>query len=653
MYKNKIATIALLVSLLTLAGCSNVDTSSSTPSSDETSSSAPAIEDYDVVGQTKIRLSDAMFEEIMEEKPSASYDSSLPDFNRDGVERMLTTTDYAPNDSKDVFTNYVDGDTTQFTSYNGLYTVKVRYLGVDTPESTSEIEEWGKSASLFNQSRLKNAKHVIVQSAASAMGVADGSTVLPRYAPADIDTYQRSLAYVWYTDVENPTKDDFRNLNLELVYEGYSLFSGAMAEMCPRDENGDYLDTSFYDAFINAADIAQAYHKGMYSGETDENYYYGDPIDISLADIYDTDWYTQHEDGYYSMYCDEKTRYTFEGVVSRKVGNAFYIQDTYDETDPENSTYGLYVFTNQYYSPIQVGNRVRISGCLSYYGGAYELTGLSYSFFNPRPGDIEQVLDDNGNPVVEEITPIKATSQEIYDGKYNAVLVELVDDNGDPSTVYFNKSGQVTTKYTSIFSYGGSQEYNTYNTTYPFYNTDNDIVLYGRADEDMEEFSGNFSNLLNDPQSIRLSVSGETLILGDWQSDVYTSRDGTVTNETIDSNGIAVTSYKFFTGGLNCYIPGAHDLEGEHPDGTAIAPGEVSVSYAKEAMNAEEKISAGEEDIASLVPDNTMLYVTNFKRKKIEGLVGIAIHYVSTGGNEKYSINICDEDDLGLISEVE
>lgn len=149
--KNKklLVSLLLVTSSLTLLGsCGRNNNTTSTIST-------PSIDDYDVVGQTKLNLDDDLFNTLMTKKKTSDYDKTLMDFNRDGVERMLTNTDYAPNDADDVFTNYVDGDTTQFTSYNGNYTVKVRYLGVDTPESTSEVEEWGRSASLFNKSILK------------------------------------------------------------------------------------------------------------------------------------------------------------------------------------------------------------------------------------------------------------------------------------------------------------------------------------------------------------------------------------------------------------------------------------------------------------------------------------------------------------------
>ena len=49
------------------------------------------------------------------------------------------------------FMNYVDGDTTHVEAKNLGYTIKIRYLGIDTPESTSEIEKWGLTASYYSK----------------------------------------------------------------------------------------------------------------------------------------------------------------------------------------------------------------------------------------------------------------------------------------------------------------------------------------------------------------------------------------------------------------------------------------------------------------------------------------------------------------------
>ena len=361
------------------------------------------ITEVDYTGQTHLKLDADLFAKVMKNKSNGTFDGeNYCDLNVDGVEKMLTESDYPTDCQSKVFTNYVDGDTTSFTTYNGFYNVKVRYLAVDTPESTSEIEEWGKSASKFNKSKLSAAKHVIVQSAGCAR---TGKT-----AVADLDGYQRSLAYVWYSDVENPTQNDFRNLNLELVQEGYSIFSGSredMVEFETVDGVAVVKDDSFYSAFVAANDQAKALKKHIYSDEKDPNYYYGAPKKLGLDALYDTTLYDLEADFKgkkvkYSTYCDEFTRWTFEGVVSRKAGNAFYIQDTID-----GKTYGLYVFTFRTYPPVQVGNRIRVSGILSYYGGIYELSGVSYSMFDHQEGDIEYVKDEKGN-IVYDTDKLKA-----------------------------------------------------------------------------------------------------------------------------------------------------------------------------------------------------------------------------------------------------
>lgn len=644
-----------------LAGCQPISTTSTnsatTPDSstqssttETSSSSGRYVENVDVVANTKLNLEEDLFEEVMARKSTASYDKTLVDFNSCGVERVLTEDDYAPNDEDDVFTNYVDGDTTQFTSYNGVYTVKVRYLAVDTPESTSEIEEWGKSASIFNETTLKSAKHIIVQSATSAQ--------TGKYGAADIDTYGRSLAYVWYTTVEDPTLSDFRNLNLELVYEGYSLFNGAREDM--SDE--------MYNAFMQANEIAEYYKKARYSGEEDPNYYYGSPIELGLDDIYDETYYTNTDGSVkYSYYCDEYTRYTFEGVVSRKVGSAFYIQDTIDGTP-----YGLYVFTLKNYAPIQVGNRIRVSGVLSWYGGAYELTGISYSFFNPQEGDIEYVLDEDGNRITEEIEPVEVTPAELQAGKYNCVLVKLKGTTGD-DTLYFNTSwNQYNGEYSS-YSFGGSEELNAYNNAYPFYNTDNSITVFGRFGSDMSNVS-NSSTLFNTAEYIRVKIPSDILIS--------------------DANDQAVTSYRYFTGtkdyngneAYHYYIPNNSSLvySIDHADkvtvGTTIPTNDVTgtegdiyiVSETGEIANdgtaydvymysATADSDGNNWSIYSFVTgrdadgnditvtgEDVQIYRRSYTRKKVTNVVGIAQQYESTSGKSiKYSLMISQANTYG------
>ena len=89
----------------------------------------------------------------------------------------------------------IDGDTAHFYTKNGTY-VKVRFLGVDTPESTIEHEAWGKAASTYTKNRLENATTIVLES--------EGNRE---------DAYGRYLAFIWV---------DGELLNLELVQNAYS-----------------------------------------------------------------------------------------------------------------------------------------------------------------------------------------------------------------------------------------------------------------------------------------------------------------------------------------------------------------------------------------------------------------------------------------------
>lgn len=613
--KNKklLVSLILVTSSLTLLGsCGNNNTTSTI--------STRSIDDYDVLGQTKLNLDDDLFNKLMTNKSTSAYDKNLMDFNRDGVERMLTNTDYAPNDADDVFTNYVDGDTTQFTSYNGNYTVKVRYLGVDTPESTSEVEEWGRSASLFNKSILKKAKYVIIQSA--------GSAKTGKRAPADLDGYQRSLAYVWYSNEDNPTKDSFRNLNLELVYNGYSGFNA------PSDD----MKESFYNAFSDAYAIAQEYKKHKFSNEKDPNYDYNPAQVLPLDTLYDKSYYVEHFDpetneslGTYSSFCDDKTWYSFDGYVTRVVGgSAFYIQNKIGD-----NYYGLYVFTLRTYEPVQVGNWLRVTGVLDYYSGMYELKGISYSFFNHEDKDIKY-LDENGNPTEdvtkvkkEIVTPIKATSQDIYNLKYPSCLVELVGDGTETDKnkgLIFQKASN---SYGDI-TYGGTQEVNTYNEAYPFYNTDNSMVLFGRYG--VNSSIGGIG--ASDASIVRVKINRDAIIKGNYttESYVFGSDDEhvTVTEEQ------AICSYKFFCGGVSYYVPGS---ETEKQNGM-----DMKVSNARYAKMLNASSSAS-------ITKGLSVYKNTYKQQIARKIIGMSNNYISSGGNNKPSIEIVNTKDFNELED--
>ncbi|MDR0934833.1 MAG: thermonuclease family protein [Erysipelotrichaceae bacterium] len=137
-----------------------------------------------------------------------------------------------------------DGDTANFTQEgfvdagtNLPISIKTRFLGINTPESTAKVEPWGKRASLFTKHKLEAA-----QAKADEESIEQGRKVYNIVLITDVTVFgerdssgNRWLAFVWY---RNDSASDWRCLNLELVEQAYSpsqLFLNS--EVCP------YLDS--------------------------------------------------------------------------------------------------------------------------------------------------------------------------------------------------------------------------------------------------------------------------------------------------------------------------------------------------------------------------------------------------------------------------
>lgn len=128
--------------------------------------------------------------------------------------------------------SYGDGDTTDFDypsslSSFGVYDGQpVRYENIDTPEiqhgNYIQAQPWGYAAQEFTNSKLRSARHILVQSV--------------RNAPLT-ETYGRLLCFVWYSVLSSPKASDYRLLNHEIVKEGYSkiAFSGITTSLMMSD----------------------------------------------------------------------------------------------------------------------------------------------------------------------------------------------------------------------------------------------------------------------------------------------------------------------------------------------------------------------------------------------------------------------------------
>ncbi|MBO6280598.1 MAG: hypothetical protein J6M95_03355 [Bacilli bacterium] len=584
----------------------------------------PAI---DFVDKFKLDISDEVFDEVMSKTEAKNGDRTELDFRKSGIEQVRAPNKFdssgkkVARSSKEVFLNYVDGDTTHVETYNLQYTVKIRYLSIDTPESTSEIEEWGLTASYYSKyiytgndeykSYIKSTTDlstvqagatsiILVSQAASinssTMTKADlniGKTENGPYA-ATTDGNQRNLAYVWYATKQNPTKNDFRCLNLEMVYQGFSFGVGS------ADDTSDY----YYRMFDAANLSAQANRRHIYSTDTqsDPNYYYYETkgvSNLSLKKLYES---AEKDDtiGYYpvSQFANKKTLYRVKGFVSRKVGTSFYIQDKkeYDNDAVIAGTetpYGIYVFTYSE-TPIRVGDEVEVVGAVSSYGGTFQMQGITFSTISPDPVR-DTIIVTRGNT----IKPVKVTGEQFNSLKLPQILVEITDN------VWFY---QFTSTYQGVaedIGEGGSEEVNKYNTAYPFYNTSNSPIFYGSfgATDNAASINSSESNIRYSNKIIRFTVDQNILV----------------------NYGITTAySYQFFTGGSYWYnVAGAEY---------------ASAEYAPEAKPAD----CSEEEAYKY-----QAVLKTFKRKSCQpevaghGLIVISHGYESTSGNTKMTATIC------------
>ena len=222
----------------------------------------------------------------------------------------------------------IDGDTAHFTplidsTHQG--TMKARFYGIDTPESTGKVQEWGKPASNYTKEMLLEADEhgtIVVSSAQDSYGPPEPDSTGSRYV---------SLVWINLTK-KNASKDELQLLNLMIVQEGLSWVKNVQS--MPQ-----YMDT-FYAAQRQAED----YKLNMHSGEPDPYFNYGEYEDASLLDIKHELEETLADESHVNKFDGAKIR--FQGTVCGFINHVLYLQDFvyYDNDDPSQG--GEYVGIN-------------------------------------------------------------------------------------------------------------------------------------------------------------------------------------------------------------------------------------------------------------------------------------------------------------------
>lgn len=261
--------------------------------------------------------------------------------------------------------SHVDGDTSHFEvnqKFDPTGVVKARYLAVNTPETTGQIEEWGKAASRFTKDRLSSAVSIIIES--------DGEKWR-------FDGNGRYLVWVWYKSAENA---DYRCLNIELLQNGLGVGSKSS-------------DSRYGTIAVNAISQASKEKLYMFSGEEDPEFPYGGGVPVTLKELRTN--ITEYVGA----------RVVVEGVISYNSDWKAYIESYDAETD---MYYGMQIFYGYKYTALHgvlaQGNRVRVTGVIGEHYGTYQIMDLKYEAMRPTDPANTAVIDKGNAMEFTEIT---------------------------------------------------------------------------------------------------------------------------------------------------------------------------------------------------------------------------------------------------------
>lgn len=326
----------------------------------------------------------------------------------------------------------VDGDTAVFSEGAGSFTV--RFLGINTPESTYKFEPWGKAASTFTCDKLTNATSIVLEYDPSSEARTDGNG--------------RYLGWVWY---------DGRLLNLELVEEAYTGSKGV---------GGSKYETTFYLAEFKTQDTDRRIW-----GEDDPDFDYSlDGVQITIEELV-----TNQE-----LYVGLKV--VISGVITRQIGGHPYI---------ESNGYGIYLYKGfEYTTKLAEGNEVLISALtLTYYPdaatGAPQLVGFTrtnievLSEGNVVTPTTITFQDFDRNKVGSLVEMLNLTVVSVYENTYDdAFTVTATDSQGN--TISIRRDGSASPDITADLFVVGS----TFDIVAPFgrYNSQYQLMISKTTD---------------------------------------------------------------------------------------------------------------------------------------------------------------------------
>ena len=277
---------------------------------------------------------------------------------------------------------HIDGDTTHFsvpTSFDKTGVVKARYLAVNTPESTGQIEEWGKAASRFTEQKLLAAESIIIES---------------DNASWNFDGNGRYLVWVWYRTGET---EEYRNLNIELLQNGLGRGSSA--------SEGRYGT-----AAVSAIAQANLEKLHIFSSDKDPEFPYDEAKEVTLKELR-----TNIE-----SYTGANSKVVFEGIVTHNSDWTVFVESYDPETDMYYGIQVFYGYDTKLHSVLAQGNEVRITGAVNNFYGTYQVTDLKFKPMRPNDPANTKLLSSGNTPAYTE------TSAETFNS--TGIEMDVSDD---------------------------------------------------------------------------------------------------------------------------------------------------------------------------------------------------------------------------------
>ena len=353
---------------------------------------------------------------------------------------------------------YLDGESDSYTNSLGKSYgyLTVRFLAIDTPESTSSIAPWGKKASAHAKELLENAEGIIVD--ATSIDTSDTSVY-----PTVFDTYKsgcrldsngtRWLALIWYCPQGLDPNDysNYRSYQLDMIEECYSLYTGNL-ENTPYIYNADQviepkLYSRYEESGFGSLTLAEVFLEADIRMQTLKVRKSGSQIDPDYDYSKTPTPYTITEAVANFDELSKQNKFVeLTGVITAFVGVNFYFQDR--EGTP------LYVYmgldAKSIGSLFKVGDTIKIRGRMAEYGGQKQLTDIIWSketFVKvtgedaiPMPEVIEltssdlntDILDTYLGKLVRITLNAESCGSQSKDGSYTLYTGNVISGKVDP-----------------------------------------------------------------------------------------------------------------------------------------------------------------------------------------------------------------------------